>query len=154
MCPDETISARRTGGRGDAWAEAEAMPSDEAVSRVRRLIGRIKSALGDLDSVSRASLQADLAHARDHTARQSARIRQLENKPAELLGEQVWKDSGLGAVEDIDALRRSVTMLEQRVVDLTEQLDRRQQELDAARATNRDLMTRLNRAPRPEMTKA
>ena len=92
MCPDETISARRTGGRGDAWAEAEAMPSDEAVSRVRRLIGRIKSALGDLDSVSRASLQANLAHARDHTARQSARIRQLENKPAELLGEQVWKD--------------------------------------------------------------
>ncbi|WP_432003691.1 DUF6262 family protein [Streptomyces sioyaensis] len=107
---------------------------------------------GTAPQVSRASLQADLAHAQGRVRRQDARIRQLENKLSELLGEQTWQQSGLGAPDDIDQLKRQITTLEQRSVDLARQLDDRQQELDAARAANRELITRLNTAPRPRHT--
>ena len=48
-----------------------------------------------------------------------ARIRQLEKKLSELLGAQAWRESGLGAPEAIDALKRQINELEQKVVDLT-----------------------------------
>ena len=65
-----------------------------------------------------------------------------------LLGEQAWRESGLGAPEDIDALKRRITELEQRVVDLTSQVEERIGELHAARAANREMMTRINTARR------
>ncbi|ARF81694.1 DUF6262 family protein [Kitasatospora aureofaciens] len=99
--------------------------------------------------VSRASLQADLASANDRAGRQAAQIRQLEHKIAELLGEQVWHESGIGAPADIEQLHRRITALEQQLVDLTAQLDERAQELEAARAANRELMTRLNTRSQP-----
>ena len=37
-----------------------------------------------------------------------------------------------------------MTALEQKVVELSGQLEEREQELDAARGTNRELMTKLN----------
>jgi uncharacterized protein YceH (UPF0502 family) len=95
--------------------------------------------------VSRASLQADLANAQGRLARQSAHIRQLERRLSELLGEQAWKESGLGAPTDIDQLQQRITTLEQQVVALTSQLEERDLELDAARAANRELITNLNR---------
>jgi chromosome segregation ATPase len=95
---------------------------------------------------SRASLQADLANAQDQIARQVTRIRQLESKLSQMLGEQAWRDSGLGAPEDIDKLKRRITELEQAVVDLTRQLEERGEELDAARAANREMITQLNAA--------
>ncbi|WP_328447262.1 DUF6262 family protein [Streptomyces sp. NBC_00386] len=94
--------------------------------------------------VTRASLQADLANAQDRAARLTARIRNLENKLSELLGEQAWRDSGLGGPDDIDQLKRRITALEQHTVDLTGQLEERNQELEAARAANRQLISRLN----------
>jgi transposase-like protein len=97
---------------------------------------------------SRASLQADLAGAQGQIARQAARIRQLENKLSQMLGEQAWRESGLGAPEDIDKLKRRITELEQEVVELTRQLEERGEELDAARAANREMITRLNAGPR------
>jgi transposase-like protein len=100
---------------------------------------------GGAPMVSRASLQADLANAHGQIARQAARIRQLEHKLAELLGERAWRESGLGAPADIDQLQCTITSLEQQVVDLHRQLDERDQELDAARSTNRDLIANLNR---------
>jgi hypothetical protein len=69
----------------------------------------------------------------------------LEKKLSELLGEQAWRESGLGAPTDIDQLQRRITDLEQQVVDLRGQLDERDQELEAARTANRDLITNLNR---------
>lgn len=48
-------------------------------------------------AVSRASLQADLENAQGQITRQAGRIRQLEKKLSELLGEQAWRESGLGA---------------------------------------------------------
>lgn len=76
-------------------------------------------------AASWASLQADLANAQGQIARQAARVRQLEAKLSQMLGEQAWRDSGLGAPEDIDKLKRPITELWQEVVDLTRQLEER-----------------------------
>ncbi|WP_258557634.1 hypothetical protein [Rhodococcus sp. AG1013] len=53
--------------------------------------------------------------------------------------------SGLGAPTDIDQLQHRITMLEQHVVELTGLLEERDQELDAARAANRELFANMNR---------
>jgi hypothetical protein len=42
-------------------------------------------------------------------ARHSARMRQLGEKPSQLFGGQAWRDSGLGALEDLDKLGRRIT---------------------------------------------
>ncbi|MEU1516291.1 DUF6262 family protein [Streptomyces sp. NPDC005811] len=94
--------------------------------------------------VSRASLQADLANALERGNRLAARARQLEIRLSELLGEQAWQESGLGAPDDIDRLKRRITSLEQEVVTLTGRLEERDEELTAARAANRQLISRLN----------
>ena len=99
-------------------------------------------------AASRASLQADLANAQGQVARQAVRTRQLEAKLSQLLGEQAWRKSGLGAPDDIDKLKRRITELEQEVVDLTRRHEERGEELDAARAANRELIAQLNTAPR------
>jgi len=95
-------------------------------------------------AVTRASLQADLLAAQERTARMAARTRQLEKRLSEMLGEQTWRESGLGAPADIDALNQAITHLEQQAADLRLQLGERDQDLAAARAANRELMTQLN----------
>jgi phage shock protein A len=65
---------------------------------------------------------------------------------SELLGEHAWRESGLGAPDDIDQLKQQVLSLEQHVVDLRVQLEERDQDLAAARAANRELMARINTA--------
>jgi hypothetical protein len=97
-------------------------------------------------TVSRSSLQADLLNAQHRSVRLVAQVHQLEQRLSEALGEQVWRESGLGAPDDLDQLGRRVTFLEQQSVDLELQLQERSQDLDAARAANRELMTQLNRA--------
>ncbi|WP_433257433.1 DUF6262 family protein [Streptosporangium sp. CA-135522] len=95
--------------------------------------------------VSRASLQADLHNAQERNGRMASRIHQLEGRLSELLGEQAWRESGLGAPEDIEALKRRITQLEQTVVDLTGRLEERAEELSAARTANREMIAQLNR---------
>jgi hypothetical protein len=95
-------------------------------------------------AVSRASLTADLANTRERATRLAGRVTQLERKLSELLGEHAWRESGLGAPDDIEQLKTRVVLLEQEKADLRLQLDERTDELDAARATNRELMTQLN----------
>lgn len=95
-------------------------------------------------AVSRASLQADLANAQARTVRLSARIRQLERRLSQELGEQAWRESGLGAPTDIEELQRTITRLEQRNVELTEALEESQADLKAAREANRELTRTLN----------
>ncbi|WP_446225078.1 hypothetical protein ACTWPB_08190 [Nocardia sp. IBHARD005] len=41
----------------DAWAKAEAMPSDEEIARVRRLISRIETDLDELPDQDRAGVE-------------------------------------------------------------------------------------------------
>ena len=96
--------------------------------------------------VTRASLQADLLAAHERSLRLTARTRQLEKRLSDALGEQAWRESGLGAPADIDALNQKITHLEQQAADLRLQLGERDQDLAAARAANRELMTQLNNA--------
>jgi hypothetical protein len=99
-------------------------------------------------AVTRASLQADLLAAHERAARLNARVSQLEKRLSELLGEQTWQQSGLGAPADIDVLNHKISQLEQQAADLRIQLSERHDELAAARAANRELMTRLNHTPK------
>jgi cell division protein FtsB len=94
--------------------------------------------------VSRESLRTDLLAAQQRCQRLAARNQQLEKRLSELLGEQTWHATGLGAPTDIDQLQQRITTLEQQAADLRLQLEERDQDLTAARAANRELMTRLN----------
>jgi hypothetical protein len=94
--------------------------------------------------VSRASLQTDLLAAGERAARLHSRVRQLEKRLSETLGEQAWRESGLGTPADIDALNQKITHLEQQAIDLRLQLEEQGEDLTAARATNRELMAQLN----------
>lgn len=96
-------------------------------------------------SVSRPSLIADLANAHDRITRLSRENTQLRQRLSEHLGEQVWRESGLSAPDEVDRLHRRVTELEQQTAEQRRQLSENDDELDATRATNRELMTRLNR---------
>lgn len=78
--------------------------------------------------VSRASLQADLVNAHERNGRLAARVRQLETRLSEALGEQAWHESGLGAPEDIDALKRRIAELEQELVGAGDRLDLAEQQ--------------------------
>ena len=59
-------------------------------------------------AVTCASLQADLLAAHERAVRLTDRVRQLEKRLSEALGEQAWRESGLGAPADIDALSQKV----------------------------------------------
>lgn len=96
-------------------------------------------------AVTRASLQADLLAAHERAVRLSTRVRQLEKRLSQTLGEQAWRESGLGVPADIDALNQQITQLQQQVTDLRLQLEEKGEDLAAARAANRELMTQLNR---------
>ncbi len=78
----------------------------------------------------------------------AARTQQLETRLSELLGEQAWRATGLGAPTDIDRLQQHIITLEQQVADLRLLLEERDQDLTAAHAANRELMAQLN-ASRP-----
>ena len=45
----------------DDWARSEAMPSEEEIRRVRRLIARVKADLGDLTPEDRAQIEEAVA---------------------------------------------------------------------------------------------
>jgi len=98
----------------------------------------------ELPPVSRASLQADLANAQARNTRLVAHMKQLEKRLAEALGEQVWRESGLGAPAGIDELQRKIVQLEQQNVNLRASLEEREAELRAAREANRQLTRALN----------
>ena len=93
---------------------------------------------------SRQALRADLANALERSTRQAQRISQLEKKLSHVLGENAWRESGLGAPTDIDALQQRITSLEQQLGDVAVQLATRDDDLDAARNANRELMAQLN----------
>jgi len=99
-------------------------------------------------AVTCASLQADLLAAHERCIRLNARVRQLEKCLSEALGDQAWRESGLGAPADTDALSQQITHLEQQAIDLRLQLGEQGEDLIAARAANRELMAQLNAAPR------
>lgn len=99
-------------------------------------------------AITRASLQADLLAAGERAQRLNGRVRQLEKRLSEALGEKTWQESGLGVPADVDTLNQKINHLEQQAIDLRLQLDERDQDLTAARAANRELIAHLNTATR------
>lgn len=102
-------------------------------------------------SASRASLQADLANSQDRCKRLADHVSLLEKRLSATIGEEVWNLSGLGSSIDVEDLHRQIITLEETNADLRLKMEDLEEELAAARATNRELMTQLNatsRAPR------
>ncbi|MEU1520110.1 DUF6262 family protein [Streptomyces sp. NPDC005811] len=120
--------------------------------RHRDLLERVHAAAaappeeGRIAAVSRASLRTDLTNALERNRRLTVRVRQLARRLSENLGETAWRESGLGASADIEQLQRRITLLEQDLADTGGQLDERTEELEAARAANRELTRALNQA--------
>ena len=94
--------------------------------------------------MSRASLQADLLAARERAIRLSARIRQLEQRLSDALGEQAWRECGLGAPADIDALGRKSPISNSMPPTCGCGSKNVTTNSQPPRAANRELMTRLN----------
>ena len=95
-------------------------------------------------AVTRTSLQADLLAAHERAARLHGRVQHLERRLSDALGERAWHASGLATPADVDALHQQITRLEQQAIDLGLQLTERDEDLAAARATNREFMARIN----------
>ena len=93
---------------------------------------------------SRRSLLADLANLRAHNERLRHHNTKLSERLSEVLGEQVFHDAGLTRTDEIGTLRERVAQLEQQLLDQRQDLQDRDDEIAAARAANRDLITTLN----------
>ena len=121
--------------------------------RHRDLLGQIHATqagppgAGTGPAVTRASLQADLLAAHQRALRLTARIQQLETRLSEALGDQAWRESGLGAPAGIDVLNHKIANLDQQVTGLRLELDERDSELAAARAANRNSWPGSTRQP-------
>ncbi len=100
-------------------------------------------------TASRQSLLADLANLKEHNQRLRRQNTSLTTRLSEVLGEEVFHASGIGRAGDAGQLRARIGELEQQLLDLRQELEERTDELDAARAANRDLMTLANRIPPP-----
>lgn len=116
----------------------------DLLEQLHALEARPPNAAGGSFAVTRASLESDLLASQHRGARLAARVQHLEHRLSELIGEQTWRESGLGAPDDIDRLHQRIASLEAEVGDVRIQLDERTEELAAARLANRELMTRLN----------
>lgn len=98
-------------------------------------------------TASKQSLLADLANLREQNQRLRKQNADLTARLSEVLGEEVFRASGIGRTDDAEALRARVGELENQILDLRQELEERTDDLDAARAANRDLMTLANRKP-------
>ncbi|TDO27348.1 hypothetical protein EV643_1632 [Kribbella sp. VKM Ac-2527] len=95
-------------------------------------------------TTSYASMKADLLNVRAHNARLQHRLGALQARLSEDLGEAAFRGSGLGAPDDIRGLHQNLIDSEQQIQELRRQLEERTDELAAARAASRELMTQLN----------
>jgi chromosome segregation ATPase len=76
--------------------------------------------------------------------RLALRIRDLEDRLSEMLGQQAFERSGLGA--PTAALQDELEHNKQSVLDLTSRIEELDEELAAAREANCGLMAELNRS--------
>lgn len=98
-------------------------------------------------AASKQSLLADLANLREQNNRLRKQNTELTARLSEVLGEELFRASGVGYTDDSGALRTRIGRLEQQVLDLRQELEERTDDLDAARTANRDLMAVANRKP-------
>jgi chromosome segregation ATPase len=100
--------------------------------------------------VTTASLRADLANSRAEVHRQRAEIAALRERLSEALGAAyaagLPEADRLGMIATREPQQR-IADLEQVAFELSEELRRRNEELEAVRELNRDLMAKLNKRP-------
>ncbi len=106
--------------------------------------------------VTGPSLRADLENSKALNRRLQGQVRALEQRLSQAEGARLIADDLLP--EDIVAqladsqLARRINQLEQELFEATERLRRTDEELDAARAINRELIQKANRPDRPTST--
>ena len=98
--------------------------------------------------VTRASLQADLAAAHERALRLTSRIRQLEHRLSEALGEQAWHESGLGIPADPGRLAQQNSHLSSRSSTCASSSKNETRTSPPHGSANRELMAQLNTPPR------
>ncbi len=102
--------------------------------------------------VSGASLRAELENTRAHNHRLSKQLRILENRLSKAEGARLVADDLLpgNLIAELadQQLARRLAELEGQLFDAREQLRRTTEELEAARAINRELMQKANRPAR------
>ncbi|MCA1681594.1 MAG: DUF6262 family protein [Actinobacteria bacterium] len=98
--------------------------------------------------VTGASLRADLENSRAQNRRLQQQLRSLEHRLSQFEGARLVADDQLppGTLADIadERLVQRVAELEQQLFEATDELRRTNEELDAARAINRELMQQGN----------
>lgn len=94
---------------------------------------------------SRRSLEADNLNLLDTNRRLGQRIADLEHRLSEMLGEQVFARTGLGAARDHSVLENQITELEHQLRETSRRLEERDEELAAAREAHRRLMAEANK---------
>lgn len=115
----------------------------KAAEAVARFSGRLMSSA----AVTGASLRADLENTRAENHRLRARVRVLEGRLSDTLGQEVATElAGNGILLGETALRDQLAGLQGKIDELTEELRRGGDDLEAARRANRELMAELNRS--------
>ncbi|MEY9861006.1 chromosome segregation ATPase [Catenulispora sp. GAS73] len=95
-------------------------------------------------ALSHRSALAANANLAQHNRRLSEHVKDLEDRLSEILGQQVFARSGLGAPIGTAALQAELEEQSQVALDLKRALEEREEELAAARETNRRLRKQLN----------
>ena len=118
--------------------------------------GRQASDLVASARVTGASLRAELENARAQNHRLSKQIRALENRlsqaeGARLVADELLPEGVLAELAD-QQLAGRVAELDQQLFEARENLRRTTEELEAARAINRELMQQANLPPHPRST--
>ena len=96
-------------------------------------------------TLSHRSVLAANANLHEHNRRLAQHVKDLEDRLSELLGQQAFHRSGLGAPAGTAALHADLAEQQQTVLDLKRRLEERDEELAAAREANRRLINQLNR---------
>jgi hypothetical protein len=97
-------------------------------------------------AISHRSALAENANLHEQNRRLAQQVTDLEDRLSELLGQQAFDRSGLGAPASTAAVHAELEGQRQAVLDLRRVLEERDEELAAARETNRRLMNQLNRS--------
>jgi hypothetical protein len=97
-------------------------------------------------AISHRSALAENANLHAQNQRLAQHIRDLEDRLSETLGQQAFERSGLGAPTNTAALQSELEQQRQTNLDLKRTLEERDEELAAARETNRRLINQLNRS--------
>jgi Family of unknown function (DUF6262) len=96
-------------------------------------------------AISHKSALAENANLHEQNLRLARQVADLEARLSELLGQQAFDRSGLGAPAGTASLQAELEAERQAALDLRRVLEERDDELAAAREANRRLMNQLNR---------